>query len=160
MRFPINFNILECNKMGIVIYMFKFTSEDIEYRYVGRTSNFRGRKNNHKNHCYHDNNRQFNQPKYVKIRESGVNWNDIEWEILESEIPYELRREREHYWLTFHNCNLNTRPAERSEKTIRKDNNPSRQPATCECGKTVSRLDYLDKHRLSNRHLKRMEELD
>ena len=53
-----------------------------ELNYIGKCKNFIQRRTNHKFHCYHTENKNYNKPLYKFIRENNINFDEIEWEIL------------------------------------------------------------------------------
>jgi len=54
-----------------VIYKIVCNDENVDYIYVGSTTNFTKRKYAHKSHCNNINDKEYNQKKYVQIRENG-----------------------------------------------------------------------------------------
>ena len=54
-----------------VIYKIVCDDENVDYIYVGSTTNFTKRKCAHKSHCNNINGKEYNQKKYVQIRENG-----------------------------------------------------------------------------------------
>ena len=79
---------------------YKIVSNDLEVKdcYVGHTTNFRKRKNQHKTVCYNEKRQEYNQKLYVFIREHG-GWDAFSMILLEetgcSSHLDALRRERE-----------------------------------------------------------------
>ena len=80
--------------------------------YIGSTTDFIRRKNNHKNNCNNKKNKEYNDKKYQYIRDNG-GWGD--WNMLEVEkFPCNDKREaeaREEYWRCHFNSQLNTKRA-------------------------------------------------
>jgi GIY-YIG catalytic domain len=81
--------------------VYRIAYKDITY-YVGSTTNFRNRKNQHKNNCKSQKSEDYNKPLYKFIRENG-GWSD-EWVMVliqsypNCKTSIELRKyEREHY---------------------------------------------------------------
>ena len=54
-----------------VIYKIVCDDENVDFIYVGSTTNFTKRKCAHKNICNNINDKKYNQKKYVQIRENG-----------------------------------------------------------------------------------------
>jgi hypothetical protein len=54
-----------------VIYKIVCSNEDIEYLYVGSTTDFTKRKYAHKTCCNNINNKKYNEKKYVEMRNNG-----------------------------------------------------------------------------------------
>jgi len=77
--------------------------------YIGSTTNFRKRKNEHKSRINKESNDNYNQLKYVYIRENG-GW-DM-WDMIEIEkYPCNDKREaetRERHWIDFYKSKLNS----------------------------------------------------
>jgi len=84
-----------------------FNNENI---YIGSTTNFRKRKNKHKSIINKESNNDYNQLKYVYIRENG-GWN--QWNMIEIEkYPCNDKREaeaKEEYWRIHFNAVLNSK---------------------------------------------------
>lgn len=80
--------------------------------YIGSTTDFIRRKNNHKSNCNCVTSKVYNQKNYQYIRENG-GWG--EWNMIEVEkYPCNDKREaeaREEYWRCHFNSQLNTRRA-------------------------------------------------
>ena len=54
-----------------VIYKIVCNDENVDYLYIGSTTNFTKRKTNHKSICNNINNVNHNQKKYIEIRNNG-----------------------------------------------------------------------------------------
>ena len=54
-----------------IIYKIVCSNEDIEYIYVGSTTDFTKRKYNHKCSCNNINDKHYNEKKYVEMRNNG-----------------------------------------------------------------------------------------
>ena len=95
--------------------------------YIGTTTNFRKRKNEHKSRIQKIGNEHYNQQKYVFIRENG-GW-DM-WDMIEIEkYSCNDKREaetRERYWIDYYKSNLNRYIPTRSMNEWHKDNKESR----------------------------------
>ena len=83
-----------------------FNNENI---YIGSTTNFRKRKNEHKNCCNNEKYKRYHQKNYQSIRDNG-GWS--EWNMIEIEkYPCNDKREaetKEEYWRTHFNAVLNS----------------------------------------------------
>lgn len=85
--------------------------EDVnnENIYIGSTTNFRKRKNSHKSIINKESNKNYNQLKYIYMRENG-GW-DM-WDMIEIEkYPCNDKREaetQERYWIDFYKSKLNS----------------------------------------------------
>jgi len=91
--------------------------------YIGSTTNFRIRKNKHKNSCYNENSKDFNYPVYEYIRNNG-GWN--EWKMIPIEVfPCKDKKElevRENYHIELLKSKLNKNIPSRNKKEWYKDN--------------------------------------
>ena len=54
-----------------IIYKTVCNDENVEYLYIGSTTDFTKRKYTHKCGCNTVNNRQYNEKKYVEMRQNG-----------------------------------------------------------------------------------------
>jgi len=76
--------------------------------YIGSTTDFRRRKNQHKNNCYNPNSKTYNRKVYEQIREND-GWDT--WVMVEIEkFPCTDKREadaRERYWCEYFKSELN-----------------------------------------------------
>ena len=94
-----------------------FENEDV---YVGSTTDFRRRKNNHKTRCNNPTTKGYNYKVYQNIRENG-GWD--EWVMIEIEkFPCKDKREvnaRERYWCEFYKSNLNIKVPGRTRQEWR-----------------------------------------
>jgi hypothetical protein len=90
--------------------MYKLVPKDLalDLIYIGHTTNFRCRKNQHKGYCNNPLRKNYNCKVYVMIRENG-GWEA--WEmILIEDFPCKNGIEsakRERYWYEFYKANLN-----------------------------------------------------
>ena len=76
-----------------IIYKIVCSNEDIEYIYVGSTTDFTKRKYNHKCSCNNINDKHYNEKKYVEMRNNG-GWDNFK--MLEVEkYPCNDKREAE-----------------------------------------------------------------
>lgn len=142
------------------IYKICCKDETVTDCYVGRTSNFNLRINNHKSDCYNTNKHHYNLKLYQFIREhSGFdNWN---FEVLETCDKLTIAKELEQKWYEILNPKLNIHYPNRTEKIYKENNKHKRiieldkvrEPIICECG---GRIAYWHK----NRHLKTKKHLD
>ena len=85
--------------------------------YIGSTTDFIRRKNNHKSSCINEKDKGYNAKKYQYIRDNG-GWN--EWKMIEIEkFPCNdgnEARAREEYWKCHFNSQLNAIRAYRTEE--------------------------------------------
>jgi len=101
----------------IVIYVIKCKDPNITEEYIGSTTDFTKRKNNHKSNCNNENHRNYNFKIYEFIRANGgwSNWSMIQLE----EYPCKNKREaekREEEIRVECNANLNMRRAFRTKE--------------------------------------------
>jgi hypothetical protein len=91
-----------------IIYEIECNDENVEYNYVGHTSNFRVRKNRHKKNCNDQNGEQYNLKIYQFIRENGgwENWGMIPLEEFQCETTIQSRI-REQHWMDIKQSKLN-----------------------------------------------------
>ena len=54
-----------------VIYKIVCNDENIDYLYIGSTTDFTKRKNNHKSNCFNDTKKEYTQKKYIEMRNNG-----------------------------------------------------------------------------------------
>ena len=92
-----------------IIYKIICKDDNIKDIYIGHTTNFIKRKNQHKFVCNDIKNKNYNLKIYQTIREHG---NIINWDILPIEEYTECQSLiqaciREQYWMDKHNSNLN-----------------------------------------------------
>ena len=138
-------------------YVYKISSknENIPQCYIGSTTNFRGRKAEHKKATANDKDKNYNTKKYQYIRENGGwdNWTMIELE----KYPCNDRREleaRERYWAEqYHNNLLNIKKICITKEEIKEKEKERKNHIICECGLTAS-INHIARHRKSERHKK------
>jgi hypothetical protein len=108
--------------INTVIYKIYCNDETVNDLYVGHTTNFNVRKNCHKTSCTNENNRDYNLPVYIFIRENG-GWNN--WKIEEIEkfpcINYNEASQRERYWVENLKATLNKVVPSRTKKEWEKE---------------------------------------
>lgn len=107
------------------IHMYKLCCKDpnIELIYVGSTTNWTKRKNNHKCSCNNPNNKYYNRRVYKTIRENG-GWDNFEMIMLEK-YPCKDKIEasaRERYWFEKLSASLNIAVPGRKNKEYYEDN--------------------------------------
>ena len=134
--------------------------------YIGSTTDFVKRKNQHKKCCNNEKQKGHNEKKYQYIRDNG-GWN--EWNMIEIEKYPECNdsneaRVREEYWRCHFNAQLNSKRAyttyegrleqqkERYEQNKGKLLEQKKEKMTCECGCILTK-GYLTQHRKSPKHL-------
>tara|TARA_R110002167_G_scaffold99886_1_gene261237 strand:- start:1122 stop:1727 length:606 start_codon:yes stop_codon:yes gene_type:complete len=91
---------LPINYYNTIIYKLVCNDLSITDTYVGHTTEFTTRKSNHKTSCNNENQKSYNQKKYITIRENGGwdNWSMVEIERFPCENKREAeKREREIY---------------------------------------------------------------
>jgi len=105
------------------IYKIVCNDLNITDLYVGHTTDFTKRKNQHKTSCNNVKNKKHNLKVYRMIRENG-NWEN--WTMIEIEkYPCDDGNEagsRERYWYEVLSANLNSNVPNRSDKEYREDN--------------------------------------
>ena len=164
----------------IIIYKIVCNDENIDYLYIGSTTNFTKRKNNHKSCCNNENNIDFNQKKYIQMRQNG-GWTNFkmieiekypcndkrEAEAREEELRIELKanmnsircfiteEQKKAYKDEYYNDNK-----EKFKEKFKEYNNANKdklkQKFICPCG---GRYAYCDKtiHLKSKKHQKILE---
>ncbi len=130
--------------------------------YVGSTTNFRGRKNCHKNKCNSINDKSYNRYVYRFIRDNGgwLNWTMIELEKVDCD-DCKILHKREREWLEKLGASLNKNIPNRTKKEYQKnhyENNKDKikKKVTCECGCIVCK-GSLSKHRKTAKHKNKMK---
>ena len=148
--------------------------------YIGSTTDFRKRKNNHKRSCNNEKHKEYNSKKYQYIRENG-RWN--EWNMIEIEKfacnDGNEARAREEYWRCHFNAQLNTKRSyitevERIERDkekrleynernkekrleyqkeyFKQNKDKINEKITCECGCIITKS-VLARHKKTQNHL-------
>ena len=137
------------NKNNNVIYSFSF-GENNENVYVGSSINFKKRKFSHKSSCFNPNSNEYNKYAYRKIRENNINFDDIAWVILDSNVALEELHKIEDLWISVLDSNLNrklnlgiSKKSYNWEKTIK----------NCECGSIYSNRNKW-RHFNTKKHLR------
>ena len=126
--------------------------------YIGSTTDFTRRKNEHKKSCNNDKHKDHNAKKYQYIRANG-GWNEcnmIEIEKFPCNDGNEARG-REEYWRSHFNAQLNTLRAyipeeQRKEYYKEQAKQYHKKKVVCECG-CIVRNDSLTEHRKTQKHL-------
>ena len=92
-----------------IMYEIKCNDANVEFYYVGHTTNFRNRKYAHKQNCNNENGKNYNAKIYKFIRENGNwdNWSMIPLEEHECENTIQSRI-REQYWIDVKQSKLNS----------------------------------------------------
>jgi hypothetical protein len=113
---------LSINYQNTIIYKICCKDINITDTYVGHTTNFDKRKNQHKTSCNNENNKSYNCYVYQFIRDNG-NWNN--WEMIEIELySCENKRQaetRERYWLETLGATLNQVIPTRTKQEYQKE---------------------------------------
>ena len=92
-----------------IIYQLKCNDDTITDIYVGHTTNYLKRRQNHKQNCNNPNSKEYNIKIYKTIRENG-GWDNCVMEVLEN-IECENKNEankQEQEWIDKLKCNLNS----------------------------------------------------
>jgi len=105
---------LPMNYQNTIIYKIVCKDINITDTYVGHTTNFDKRKNNHKTACNNENLRYYNINVYQFIRENG-GWNNWEMNKRQAET-------RERYWLEQLGATLNSYVPTRTREEYRQEN--------------------------------------
>lgn len=138
--------------------MYKLVPNDtnLDLIYIGSTTNFRQRKNLHKNCCNNVNSRAYNFKVYKMIRDNG-GWS--EWSMIEIEkyccADSNEARRRERQLMEEYNCNLNTKKAYVSAEELKKYNleyYSAYNPIYRASHKDATR-EYNAKYRLANKEI-------
>lgn len=101
-RLPIDYSKTQIYKLK---HIEDYNDENV---YVGHTTNWINRKNQHKTDCNLISGKTYNEKKYISIRENG-GWEEWDMYLIE-DYPCNNNREaeaREEYWRSFFNANLN-----------------------------------------------------
>ena len=104
----------------VYIYKIYCKDKDIKDCYIGSTNNIKNRILNHKSICNNENSKNYNNYKYIYIRENGgfANWT---YEIM-CECPKEDRYKTERYYVeNTKNTNLNKQIPNRGSKEYDKE---------------------------------------
>ncbi len=94
-----------------IIYKIVCNDLNITDCYIGHTTNFTKRKQNHKHSCIQITDKHYNYKIYTSIRANGgwINWSMIEIEKYPCLDANEARA-REHHWYEIFHAKLNSRP--------------------------------------------------
>lgn len=110
-------------KNGVIYKLCHCNDLENENIYIGSTTNFRTRKNNHKKCCNNENCEEYNRLVYQFIRNNG-GWS--EWKMIPIEkYPCNGKEElkiRERYYIEFFKSKLNKQMPSRTKKQYRNDN--------------------------------------
>ena len=159
------------------VYKICCLNTEIKGCYVGSTTNFRRRKNNHKSICNNEKSKDYNLYVYRFIRDTGgwenwdvvlveeVNCKDIkelhkkerEWveklkATLNTQIPNRSPKEYDKEYVKKNKEKINEKRRERYEKNKEKINEKKKEKITCECGSIIRKSD-LARHKKSGKHL-------
>ena len=147
-----------------IIYKIVCNDSNITDCYVGHTTEFTKRKNNHKSNCNNENSNKYNLNVYefIRINSGWDNWSMIEIE----KYPCNDNNEscaRERYWLETLKANLNMNIPSRTNKEYKEFNNllineqnkqyreinkdSINKKYVCECGKSYTNVN-------KSRHIK------
>ena len=106
-----------------IMYRIVCKNPEIKDCYVGSTTDFKSRKQQHKNNCNRETSKEFNLKVYQFIRnnEGFENFNMLEIEKYKAlDKPDQAKRER--YWLEFYNATLNSIIPSRTHKEYYEEN--------------------------------------
>ena len=111
---------VKTNYINTVIYKIVCNDISVTDTYVGHTTCFRQRKNQHKSNCNNANSKMNNFKIYYIIRENGGwdNWNMVEIEKYPCNDGNEARA-KERYWYEYLDARLNTTIPNRGFKEYR-----------------------------------------
>ena len=139
-----------------------------ENSYIGSTFDLKVRKGSHESKCYNENSKKFNFKVYRIIRELNINFNDIEWFVLEKYPNITTKRElriKEDIWFDRLKPNLNSQRPHRTLEEIKEyhkqweiNNKEQRKeyakkPYFCiVCDKTMT-LKNKSRHNKTEKHL-------
>jgi len=157
---------LAINYSKTIIYRIVCRDPTITDCYVGSTTDFTKRKNNHKSACTNSKDTNYHYYVYQFIRDNG-NW--CNWDILEIEKyravdkPDQARRER--YWLETYGATLNKQVPSRTEteykkeyyeenkeQILEKQKEYNKEKITCECG-SICRQGDISHHKKTKKHI-------
>ena len=141
----------------IVIYKIQH-KENPELIYIGSSTNFTKRKNQHKSSCNNENDKKYNSKVYQMIRDNG-GWecfNMIEIKKYPCNDNNEARAEEDRIMLEMKSI-MNSRRAYRTDYQYRIDNKEKikefrKQSVVCECGCEIQ-INNLAKHRKRKKHI-------
>lgn len=86
--------------MNYIIYRIH---DNDKLNYIGSTMNYEQRIRKHKTHCFNEKQRTYNTPLYKFIRDSKIEWNQIEFEIIQEDV-FDLKEDalkQETFWISF-----------------------------------------------------------
>ena len=115
------------NYQNTLIYKIVPTDVNLDFVYVGHTTNFTQRKGAHKSSCCNENTRDYNVKVYKTIRDEIGGWEMVEMIMIEPfpcNSVYEAKA-RERYWLETLKANLNTSIPCRTHKEYRETHKES-----------------------------------
>ena len=165
-----------------IIYRIVCKNPEIKECYVGSTTDFKSRKQQHKICCNCDTSKKHNLNVYLFIRNNGgfENFDILEIEKYKAvDQPDQAKRER--YWLEFYNATLNSKIPSRthkeymethkeykkeydkvSKKEYYKKNKEQiklkyQEKITCRCGSVCGKYD-IKKHELTKKHIQFIEQ--
>ena len=165
----------------IIYKLVKNDDYDNKNIYIGSTTNFVKRKNQHKNGCNNEKNVAYNHKKYQYIRDNGgwEVWNMVEVEKHNNCNDGNEARAREEYWRSYFNSQLNSirayiteqeKKEQMKEYTDRnydkileyrkeykkKNKGKINEKKLCECGCIINKQ-ALAKHRKTQKHIELLD---
>jgi hypothetical protein len=159
---------LKINFQNTIIYKLVCNNLNITEIYIGSTTNFTGRKRQHKDATTNLNCKEYNQTKYKFVRDNGgwENWSMIEIEKYPCNDSNESKS-RERYWIETLKPLMNTQTPNMTKqeyKNINKEHIKEYQKQykiihrgknimfTCACG-SICRNEAKAKHFKTNKHI-------
>ncbi len=146
------------------VYGFVFEKNGLEYSYIGSSFDLKSRKNSHRSDCYNINSKKYNRKVYKTIKETCINWNQIEWFVLEeypelidskkgSDDTKELTK-YETIWMNRIKPNLNKNiPSVTKEQTNEKRNLYKKEKILCKVCNCYTNRGNILRHNNTNNHL-------
>ena len=156
----------------MIYYFYKIVCDDLpNFVYVGSTMSYVNRKYSHKSDCNNENGKKYNLKIYQTIRANGgwENWRMVCIHQQEVNNKREAEQIEEQYRVEL-NGNMNTKRAFTTPEQMKeyhkdydkeyyeKNKGSIKEKITCECGCEIRR-DYLSKHKLSQKHIKLMQNI-
>jgi hypothetical protein len=157
------------NYNNSIIYKLCCKNPEVTDIYIGSTTNFTKRKQQHKENTLKENNKKYNYYVYQVIRDKGSwnNWDMIQIEKFESPDKRTLET-RERHWIDTLKPTLNQKIPTRTNKEWIEDNIEKHiayhkqyeerrsKKYTCVCGSTI-RIWHKIRHEHSQKHIKFIE---
>jgi hypothetical protein len=128
-----------------IIYKICCRNVEIKSQYIGSTTNFNRRKQQHKSRCITENNKSY---VYHFIRNNGgwANFDMVEVEKCNVNDKHELHK-RERYWIETLNSELNGQIPTQTQKEY------NQKVIKCECGSETTKGN-ISHHKKTQKHIK------